>query len=123
MVRETTDGLWSVPGGWCDTNQSARQCIEREIWEESGFTAHATKLAAVWDRSRHGHPPLPFTIYIMYFLCDLTGGAPRPSIETSDIAFFAEEELPELSPGRVQPRQIRRMFAHHRQPDLPTEFD
>ncbi|HVH78909.1 MAG TPA: NUDIX hydrolase [Stellaceae bacterium] len=123
MVRETTDGLWSVPGGWCDVNQSARECIERETWEESGFTAQAVKLAAVWDRGRHGHPPLPFTIYIMCFICELTGGAPRPSIETSEIGFFAEDELPRLSPGRVSEHQIRRMFAHYRQPDLPTEFD
>jgi ADP-ribose pyrophosphatase YjhB (NUDIX family) len=123
MVRETTDGLWSVPGGWCDVNESASECIEREIREESGFTARAVKLAAVWDRSRHGHPPLPFTIYILYFLCELTGGAPKTSIETSEIGFFAEHELPPLSSGRIQSHQIRRMFAHHRQSDLPTDFD
>ena len=63
------------------------------------------------------------TIYNLYFLCEITGGAPRPSIETSEIGFFAEDELPELSPLRVQQRLIHRMFAHHRQPDLPTEFD
>ena len=123
MVRETTDALWAVPGGWCDVNESARECIEREIYEESGYTARAVKLAAVWERSRHGHPPLPFTIYIMYFLCELTGGAPQTSIETSEIGFFSEDELPPLSRGRIQPHQLRRMFAHHRQPDLPTEFD
>ncbi|HWB48500.1 MAG TPA: NUDIX hydrolase [Stellaceae bacterium] len=123
MVRETTDSLWSVPGGWCDVNQSAKECIEREIFEESGYTAHAVKLAAVWDRSRHGHPPLPFSVYVAHFVCELTGGAPRPSIETSEIGFFAEEELPPLSPGRIREHQIRRLFAHCRRPDLPTEFD
>ena len=112
-----------MPGGWCDVNQSAGQCIEREIWEESGFTARAVKLAAVWDRSRHGHPPLPFTIYVMFFVCELTGGAPRPSIETSEIGFFAEDALPELSPGRIREHQVRRLFAHYRQPELPAEFD
>jgi ADP-ribose pyrophosphatase YjhB (NUDIX family) len=123
MVRETTDGRWSVPGGWCDVNQTARQCIEREIWEESGYTTRATKLVSMWDRGRHGHPPLPFTIYIMFFICEMTGGAPRPSIETTDIEFFAEDALPELSPGRIREHQIRRLFAHYRQPELPTEFD
>jgi len=123
MVREVTDGRWALPGGWCDVNQSAGQCIEREIWEESGFTAKAVKLAAVWDKIRHGHPPSPISLYIMYFLCELTGGEARPSIETSEIGFFAEDELPELSPGRNQPHQIRRMFEHYRQPNLPTEFD
>jgi ADP-ribose pyrophosphatase YjhB (NUDIX family) len=123
MVRETTDGRWSVPGGWCDVNQSARECVEREIWEESGYTARATKLAAVWERSRHGHPPYPFTVYVMFFICELTGGTPRPSIETTDIDFFDENQLPELSPGRNQPHQVRRMFTHYREPELPTEFD
>jgi ADP-ribose pyrophosphatase YjhB (NUDIX family) len=123
MVRETSDGCWSLPGGWCDVNQSARQCVERELCEESGFTARAVKLAAVWDRSRHGHPPLPLSIYVMFFICELTGGTATPSIETSEIDFFAEDALPELSPGRIRPHQIHRMFAHYRQPDLPADFD
>ena len=32
MVRETSDGRWSLPGGWADVNQSAPdECVEREI--------------------------------------------------------------------------------------------
>lgn len=120
MVREFTDGRWALPGGWTDVNQTASECVEREIWEESGFTARAVKLCGVWDRRR---PPNPLTIYTMFFLCKLTGGAARPSLETSEVAFFAEDALPDLSPGRNQAHQIRHMFAHHRQPDLPTEFD
>jgi ADP-ribose pyrophosphatase YjhB (NUDIX family) len=123
MVREVSDGRWALPGGWADVNQTANECVIREIQEESGFTARVTKLCAVWDRSRHGFPPNPLTIYTMFFLCELTGGAARPSIETSEVAFFAKNALPELSPGRNQAHQIRRMFAHYRQPDLPTEFD
>jgi hypothetical protein len=49
--------------------------------------------------ARHGHtPPHPFYVYKMFFLCEITGGEPRPSLETSEIAFFAEDELPDLSP-------------------------
>lgn len=123
LVRELTDGKWAMPGGWCDVNQTPKECVEREIWEESGYTARAVKLAAVWDRSRHNPTPYPFSIYKMFFICELTGGAPQTSIETSEIGFFAEDQLPELSPGRNQPYQVRRMFAHYRETDLPTEFD
>jgi ADP-ribose pyrophosphatase YjhB (NUDIX family) len=123
MVREVTDGRWALPGGWADVNQTAGECVEREFWEETGFTARAVKLCGVWDRRRHGVPAAPITIYNLYFLCEITGGEPRPSIETSEIGFFAENELPELSPLRVQKPLIARMFEHHRQPDLPTEFD
>jgi ADP-ribose pyrophosphatase YjhB (NUDIX family) len=124
LVRERNDGRWSLPGGWADVNQTAGECIIREIEEESGFSARPVKLCAVWDRRRHGHtPPHPFYVYKIFFLCELTGGAARPSIETSEIGFFAEDELPELSPGRVQPAQIHRMFDHWRHPELPADFD
>jgi ADP-ribose pyrophosphatase YjhB (NUDIX family) len=123
LVREMTDGRWALPGGWTDVNQTANECVTREIFEESGFIARAVKLCAVWDRSRHGFPANPLTIYTLFFLCELTGGAPKLSIETTEIGFFAEDDLPDLSRGRNQPHQVRRMFAHYRDPALPTEFD
>jgi ADP-ribose pyrophosphatase YjhB (NUDIX family) len=124
MVRERNDGCWSLPGGWADVNQTAGECVVREIEEESGFTARAVKLCGVWDRRRHGHrPPHPFYVYKMFFLCELTGGAPRPGLETSEIGFFAEDGLPELSAGRNQAHQIHRLFEHWRRPGLPTDFD
>ena len=123
MVRETHDGRWSMPGGWADVNQSATQCVEREVVEESGFTARAVKLAAVWEWSRHAPQPFPFTVYYMFFLCELTGGAAQPGHETSAVDFFAEDALPELSRGRMTEFLVRRMFEHHRHPDLPTDFD
>jgi ADP-ribose pyrophosphatase YjhB (NUDIX family) len=123
LVRETHDGRWSLPGGWADVNCSPAACIEREIVEESGFTARAVKLAAVWDRQRHNPVPFPFSIYMLFFLCELTGGAAQPGIETSAVEFFAEDALPELSLARVTEAQIRRMFEHRRRPELPTDFD
>ena len=124
MVRERSDGRWALPGGWADVNQSAGECFVREIEEETGFGARALKLCAVWDRRRHGHtPPRPFHVYKMFFLCEITGGEARPSLETSEVAFFGEDELPDLSLGRVTAAQILRLFEHYRKPELPTDFD
>jgi ADP-ribose pyrophosphatase YjhB (NUDIX family) len=125
LVREVLDrGRWTLPGGWADVNESPSSSVEREVREESGFETRATKLAAVWDRSLHPHdPPLPFHVYKMFFLCEVTGGAPATSVETSGVGFFAPDDLPELSTGRVLASQIRRLFEHHEQPDLPTDFD
>ncbi len=86
MVREISDGGWTLPGGWADVHQTARECVEREIREESGFEARAVKLAAVYDYRRQGHPqPQLRSIYKLFFLCELTGGEARPSIETSAV--------------------------------------
>jgi ADP-ribose pyrophosphatase YjhB (NUDIX family) len=124
MVREAGDGRWTLPGGWADVNQSAAECIVREIAEESGFESTVLKLAAVWDYGKQGHRPRhPAAIYKIFFICQLTGGAALPSVETTEVAFFTRQSLPELSGGRITLAQIHRMFEHWAQPGLPTDFD
>lgn len=128
LVRETMDeGRWTLPGGWADPNDTPSQAVEREVREESGYEARAVKLIGVYDRShpRHAHhPPYPFHIYKLFFLCEVVGGGPTASHETTGARFFAEDELPEdLSLSRVTPSQLARAFQHMRHPDLPTDFD
>jgi ADP-ribose pyrophosphatase YjhB (NUDIX family) len=123
LVREISDGGWTLPGGWADVNQSPAQCVVREIAEESGYVARAVKLAAVHDYRRR-HPPRHIdSIYKLFFICELSGGEARPSDETSAVAFFGPDELPPLSLGRTTPGQIATMFIHAEQPERPTEFD
>lgn len=126
LVREVADaGRWTLPGGWADVNESPSECVIREVREESGFEVAVRKLAAVYDRDRHGHLPLhAFHVYKVFFVCDIIGGAPRPGLETSEVRFFTTENLPsDLSVGRVRQHQITRMFEHWRSPGLPTDFD
>ena len=124
LVREVTDGLWSLPGGFADVNHSPAEAIEAEIEQESGFTARVTRLVALLDRRRHhpAHPRLAYC-YKAFFLAEITGGAARPSLETTAVDFFAEDALPPLSTGRVTAPLIARLYAHWRDPGLPTEFD
>lgn len=126
LVREVADaGRWTLPGGWADVNLSPRECVVREVREESGFEVAVRKLAAVYDRERHAHrPPFPFHIYKLFFICDIVGGAAAPGLETSEVAFFTADEIPaDLSIGRVLPHQIARMFAHAQTPELSTDVD
>lgn len=123
MVRERADGKWTLPGGWADVNDTPSYAVLKEIEQESGFTARTTKLAAVYDRNKHNHPAILFHAWKLFFLCELTGGEPRTSYETTAVEFFALDELPELSTGRATAAQIRRMYEHHLHPELPTEFD
>jgi ADP-ribose pyrophosphatase YjhB (NUDIX family) len=122
MVREVSDGGWTLPGGWADVNQTAAECVVREIAEESGFQARAVKLAAVHDY-RKRHPPRLDSIYKIFFICELTGGSASPSDETSEVAFFSRQDLPSLSLGRTTAEQIELMFAHAEHPELPADFD
>ena len=123
MVREISDGKWTLPGGWADVNQTAGECVVREIAEESGFTARALKLAAVYDYQKRNPSPHIDSIYKMFFICEIVGGAARASDETSEVAFFPRHELPPLSLGRTTAAQIDRMFDHRERLELPTDFD
>ena len=123
MVREISDGKWTLPGGWADVNQSAGECVVREIAEESGFQARALKLAAVYDYQKRNPPRHIDSIYKMFFICEIVGGAASASNETSEVAFFPRNELPPLSMGRTTAAQIDRMFEHRENPLLATEFD
>lgn len=113
LVRETIDGLWSMPGGWADIYLSPSENVVKEIYEESGYQTRATRVLAVYDRSRHEHAAdiNPFHIYKLFFLCELQGGAPRTGTETSDVGFFDLNDLPPLSITRVTERQVHRMAA------------
>ena len=123
LVREASDGLWSLPGGWADVNDTPSWAAEREVYEESGFNVSATKLLAVYDRRLHRHvPPSSHHAYKLFFHCQLLGGEARTGHETDGVAFFAEDALPELSLGRVTKGQIMRLFEHSRHPDWPTDF-
>ena len=123
LVREVIDGKWTMPGGWADVNDSPSHAVEKEIEQESGFTAKAVKLAALFDRNLHEHPAYLFHAWKAFFICDITGGEPRLSNETDGVEFFRLDELPELSTGRTTAAQIKRMYVHHLQRELATDFD
>jgi ADP-ribose pyrophosphatase YjhB (NUDIX family) len=123
LVQESEDGAWSLPGGWADVGESPAEATVREVREESGYETRAVKLLAVYDRNRHGHPPIPFHAYKLFFRCELIGGEPALSNETTGVDWFGEDRLPPLSTMRVTAAQIRRFFEHYRNPKWPTDFD
>lgn len=60
LVKEISDGCWTLPGGWADVGESRSEVVVKEVYEESGYQARAIKLLAVYDRDKQGHPPFPF---------------------------------------------------------------
>jgi ADP-ribose pyrophosphatase YjhB (NUDIX family) len=125
LVRERSDGKWTLPGGWVDVGDAPSFAVEREIREESGYLAKAVKLAALFDRNnpKHGHPASILHIYKLFFVCELTGGAATLSNETDGVDFFPVNSLPPLSTGRATQSQIERLYQHQLNRDLPTDFD
>ena len=123
LVRERMDGGWTMPGGWADVGDVPSLAAEREVWEEAGFRVKARRVVGVYDANRFD-PLYLFHAFKIVFLCDLIDGEATPSNETSEVAFFSLDELPQpLSGERTKPRQIQDAFAMLQNPDLPTVFD
>ena len=115
LVREKGDGLWTLPGGWADVGETPSSAAAREVLEESGFEVRITRLLALYDRNRHGHPPHAFHIYKIFFEGEILRGhdAGSDGLETDAVDFFPATDLPLLSLGRVVPQEIQRMFELH----------
>jgi ADP-ribose pyrophosphatase YjhB (NUDIX family) len=123
LVREKEDGLWTPPGGWVDVGDPPSEAVEKEIVQESGFTAKAEKLIGVYNRDQHVHTPLPFAVFKLHILCRLTGGAAAISDETTEVDFFPRNAIPPLSQARIVMHQIERAFDHHAHLDWPADLD
>ena len=125
LMRERSDGRWSLPGGWADPGDRPGAAAEREVLEETGYPVRAVKLVAVWDRDARGHvPPLPVAVHKLFFLCRRVGQPQEPqALETLEVGWFGLDELPLLSLGRVLRKELEVVLAHHRDPSLPTEWD
>ena len=125
LMREKSDGRWSLPGGWADPGEAPSVAVTREILEETGYESAAVKLIACWDREvQDNPPPLPVHVYKLFFLCRGNGSVQPPAaLETLDVGWFALQALPPLSRGRVNQHQLERALAHHRDLSLPSEFD
>lgn len=123
LVQEKADGGWTLPGGWADVGDSPAEAAEREVWEEAGFRVKATRVIGVYDANRV-EPLGLFHAYKIVFLCELISGEARASFETSAVAFFGPEEIPQqLSSERTNTRHLQDAFKHYSQPESAVVFD
>jgi ADP-ribose pyrophosphatase YjhB (NUDIX family) len=123
LVRERLDGGWTMPGGWADVGDLPSKAAEREAWEEAGFRVQARKVVGIYDANRV-NPLEFFHAFKIVFLCEILSGEPRPSMETSEVAFFGQDEMPAaFSGGRTTARHIRDAFAALDDPGRPAVFD
>jgi len=121
LVREASDGRWSLPGGWADVGEPLSTAVTREIREESGYSTRATKVLAVLNLNRRNGR---VNVYKMFVQCELVESAGRiRGAETTEAGWFSEDDLPLLSEPRGTPEQLGLMFEHARDPARPTDFD
>lgn len=84
---EPRKGMWTVPGGFLENNESVIEGALREAKEESGATAEGLKLFAIHN-IKHA-----CQVYVTY--CGrLNGGICSAEHETSEVVLCRKHEIP-----------------------------
>jgi ADP-ribose pyrophosphatase YjhB (NUDIX family) len=124
LVREESDRLWTLPGGFADVGLSPAQNVEKEFFEEAGLEVSARRLYGVRHKASAGYSPDTRDFYKMFFLCEREGRADaRPGLETIEAGFFPIDDLPPLSRGRTIESDIAAAFLFATDFHRPAFFD
>ena len=123
LLVQESNKTWSLPGGWCDVDQSVTENTIKEAREEAGLEITVDRLAAVLDRKKHNLPVYAYNICKFFFLCTAVGGEFVKNSETVDSGWFALGELPPLAEEKNNYEQIKLCFDASRDPNWVTVFD
>lgn len=98
LVQRRESGVWLYPTGWADVGYSPSEVAVKEVAEETGIDCEPVRLISVIDGQRMGFSR--FGMYMLLFHCRAVGGELQGHpLETSDVGWFAEGELPEVTAG------------------------
>lgn len=123
LIQEKADNCWAMPGGWADIGYSPSEVAVKECFEEAGLKVETTKLLAVLDKQKQKMPPAFEYVYKIFLLCTKLDDNISVGTETMDVAWFNENNLPELSTPRNTIDQIKLMFQYHRGEKTEPCFD
>jgi ADP-ribose pyrophosphatase YjhB (NUDIX family) len=124
LVRERSDGLWSLPGGFAEVGLSPADNIVKEMWEEATIKVRVTAMYNVRHKAKHAYDPDARDFYKIFFICDnAEDRQPMPGAEISEVGFFESSALPPLSTGRVLEEDIAAAFVFKRDARSAVVFD
>jgi len=114
LVQESSDGLWTMPGGYADIGLSAKENVIKEIQEEASVVVQSAELYGVRHKARHDYAQDVRDFYKLFFVCH-DGGSAEPvacGVETIDVGYFSKDKVPLLSTGRVLEKDIVAAFDY-----------
>lgn len=124
MIKRSDNGFWALPGGCHDLGETPKMCAIRECREESGYEVEVTDLLGVFSSNCYPYVNYPWKenqfCHVM-FKARVVGGSAKLSSETTEVRWFAENEIPPLSDGHG-PR-IEVGFAALKNPSKKPYFE
>lgn len=88
LIRRRDNGLWELPGGVVEPDDSLEGAVVREVREESGIEVEVDRLIGVYKNVRN----FAKCVVSLAFLCRAVGGKLTTGDETADAGWFTVEE-------------------------------
>ncbi len=88
-------GMWEFPGGKTEQDETLEDCLLREIREELDASIRIDEPFGVYQ-----HAYTHFRITLHAFICQLTGGEPKP-IDAAELVWVNPGKLQEYPMGKV----------------------
>lgn len=125
LLVQEKDGLWAMPGGWVDVDQTIATNLIKEAREEAGVAVAPGRLVALHEYSRRNcRRPFPYHIIKAFVLCTPLGEPQlQANSETTAVDWFAPDTLPPLHTGKQTAGQIHLCFTAQAAPHWEVEFD
>ncbi|RKS79375.1 ADP-ribose pyrophosphatase YjhB (NUDIX family) [Actinomadura pelletieri DSM 43383] len=121
MQRRADSGLWALPGGGMNLDESLPETAVREVKEETGYDIEVTGLVGIYTDPRHiiaysdGEVRRQFNVC---FKARLLGGDLQVSDESLEVRWTPTEELDDLSMHPTQRLRLRHFHAGGNSPHL-----
>ena len=90
---EPKRGLWSLPAGFIEINESVEQCAVREVKEETNLDVELDGLIGVY--SVFDDPR--YVCLLVVYKGKIVGGELRPGDDASEAKYFPSDNLPEFA--------------------------
>ncbi|MEW6722977.1 MAG: NUDIX hydrolase, partial [Candidatus Micrarchaeota archaeon] len=91
-AKEPFKGMWALPGGRIEENETAEECLVREMKEETGLDVEPMKLVGVYsDPARD-----PRLIIAAAYLVRRTGGKEMAGDDAGETGWFPLNKMPPL---------------------------
>ena len=100
LQKRADNGYWGLPGGKVDISETLEHGTAREVMEEAGIEVKVGRLIGVYSAPQSysvlQYPDGTAVHYVTFlFECDYVSGELTISDESTDIGYFAPDDLPQ----------------------------
>jgi ADP-ribose pyrophosphatase YjhB (NUDIX family) len=125
LIRRADNGRWAVPGGYMEPGEGMAEACAREVWEETGLRVRIVRLVSVYTNP---HLLLEYEdgnrwqLVVLHFEAASIGGELAIGDETTELGYFAREEIDGLEMSSLDRLRVMDAFDNAAAVVIRDEF-